>query len=67
MRTLFGVGFLLKGIVFTGIDLASEMPWWWTTVEGPGGVLLGVWIYYLAILASYCESPVDPQRHPWER
>ena len=44
----FGVCLGLLGIVFTGIDLAAGMPWWWTALEGPGGVVFGVLLFVLA-------------------
>jgi hypothetical protein len=39
----FGVCIALLGIVFTGVDLATGMHWWWTALEGPGPCLLGHW------------------------
>jgi len=44
----FGVCLALLGIVFTGVDLAAGMPWWWTAFEGPGAVPIGALVYYLA-------------------
>jgi hypothetical protein len=44
----FGVCLALLGIVFTGVDLAAGMPWWWTALEGPGAVPIGALIYFLA-------------------
>jgi hypothetical protein len=44
----FGVCLALLGIVFTGVDLAAGMPWWWTALEGPGAVPVGALVYYLA-------------------
>jgi hypothetical protein len=44
----FGVCLALLGIVFTGVDLAAGMPWWWTALEGPGAVPLGALVYFLA-------------------
>jgi hypothetical protein len=38
----------LIGIVFTGVDLAAGMPWWWSASEGPGGVVFGVLLFVLA-------------------
>ena len=44
----FGVCLALLGIVFTGVDLAAGMPWWWTAFEGPGGVAFGALLFVLA-------------------
>ena len=44
----FGVALALLGIVFTGVDLAAGMPWWWTALEGPGAVPVGALVYFLA-------------------
>jgi len=37
----FGLCLALLGIVFTGVDLAAGMPWWWTALASasviPGG------------------------------
>lgn len=43
-----GITFVLLGVVFTGIDLMADMPWWWTAFEGPPGVAVGAWIIFLA-------------------
>ena len=43
-----GVGFIFMSVVFTGVDLVSGMPWWWSAFEGPPGVLFGAWVCYLA-------------------
>ena len=44
----FGECLALLGMVFTGVDLAAGMPWWWTALEGPGAVPLGALVYVLA-------------------
>ena len=44
----FGVCLALLGIVFTGVDLAAGMPWWWSASEGPGGVMFGALLFVLA-------------------
>ena len=44
----FGACLALLGIVFTGVDLAAGMPWWWTAFEGPGGVAFGALLFVLA-------------------
>jgi hypothetical protein len=44
----FGVCLALLGIVFTVVDLAAGMPWWWTALEGPGAVPIGALVYVLA-------------------
>jgi hypothetical protein len=38
----------VMGAVFLGVDLAAGMPWWWTASEGPPGVALGAWMFFLA-------------------
>jgi hypothetical protein len=43
----FGVCLALLGIVFTCVDLAAGMPWWWTALEGPGAVPVGALVYFL--------------------
>jgi hypothetical protein len=35
-------------VVVLGVDLAAEMPWWWSASEGPGGVVFGVLMFFLA-------------------
>ena len=42
------VAVVLMSVVFNGVDLAAGMPWWWTTFEGPSGIGLGAWMYFLA-------------------
>ncbi len=44
----FGVAFALLGIIFTGVDLAAGVPWWWTAIEGPRALAVGALIYVLA-------------------
>src|SRR4051812_41233667 len=44
----FGVCLALLGIVFTGVDLAAGMPWWWTALEGPEAVPVGGVVCFLA-------------------
>jgi hypothetical protein len=43
-----GAAFVVMGVLFTGIDLAAGMPWWWTALEGPFGVPVGTLLYFLA-------------------
>src|SRR6516225_11684639 len=43
-----GLAFALMSVVFLGVDLAAGMPWWWTTSEGPGGVVFGAVLFVLA-------------------
>jgi hypothetical protein len=43
-----GLAFALMSVVFLGVDLAAGMPWWWTTSEGPGGVVFGALLFVLA-------------------
>jgi len=43
-----GIAFAVLGMVFTGVDLAAGMPWWWSVFEGPPGVVVGAWMVFLA-------------------
>lgn len=43
-----GFAFFLLGAVFTGVDVATGMPWWWSGFEGPPGLGLGVLMFWLA-------------------
>jgi hypothetical protein len=43
-----GVAFALMSLVLVGVDLAAGMPWWWSASEGPGGVVFGALLFYLA-------------------
>jgi hypothetical protein len=43
-----GVAFALMSVVLLGVDLAAGMPWWWSASEGPGGVMFGALLFYLA-------------------
>lgn len=42
------VAFALLCAVFIGIDLAAGMPWWWVAIEGPPGLVVSVWMWWLA-------------------
>ena len=43
-----GAAFALMSPVALGVDLAAGMPWWWSASEGPGGVVFGVLLFFLA-------------------
>jgi hypothetical protein len=43
-----GAAFAFLGVVFTGVDWAAGMPWWWTVIEGPPAVPFGALLYFLA-------------------
>jgi hypothetical protein len=43
-----GVAFALLSLALLGVDLAAGMPWWWSASEGPGGVVFGVLLFFLA-------------------
>ena len=43
----FALAFIVLSILFTGVDLAAGMPWWWTASEGPGGVVFGALLFVL--------------------
>jgi hypothetical protein len=44
----FALACIVLSILFTGIDLAAGMPWWWTASEGPGGIVFGALMFLLA-------------------
>jgi hypothetical protein len=46
-----GIAFVLWSVVMLGVDWAAGMPWWWTASEGPGGVVFGALLFFLARLA----------------
>jgi hypothetical protein len=48
LMQFFGVCVALMGIVFTVVDLAAGMPWWWTAFEGPPALPFGALVYSLA-------------------
>jgi hypothetical protein len=43
-----GAASILMGLVYLGIDLAAGMPWWWIASEGPGTVVFGALLFFLA-------------------
>ena len=45
----FALAFIALSILFTGVDLAAGMPWWWSASEGPGGVVFGALLFVLAV------------------
>jgi hypothetical protein len=58
-RTLvryLAVAFVLMCLALTWVDLSAGMPWWWTAAEGPGGVVFGVWLLYLAQAQPHSHS-----------
>ena len=44
----FALAFIVLSILFTGVDLAAGMPWWWSASEGPRGVVFGALLFVLA-------------------
>ena len=50
--TYLGVMSVVVGIMLIAIDLHAAMPWWWTTVEGPPLMVMGLAILLLS-RASY--------------
>ena len=38
---------MLLGLTILGIDIAADLPWWWTAVEGPGIVVGGLLVVLL--------------------
>ncbi len=59
---LLAVAVVLMSVIFTGINLAAGMPWWWTAFYDLPGIGLGVVIYWLA--GTEREKEID---HPQER
>ena len=43
-----GLAFALMSLILLGVDLAAGMPWWWSASEGPGGVVFGILLFFLA-------------------
>jgi hypothetical protein len=43
-----GAAFALLSLILLGVNLAAGMPWWWSAAEGPGGMVFGVLIFFLA-------------------
>ena len=43
-----GVALALMSLVLLGVDVSAGMPWWWSASEGPGGVVFGALLFYLA-------------------
>jgi hypothetical protein len=43
-----GVAFAVMSLILFGVDLAAGMPWWWSASEGPGGVVFGALLFFLA-------------------
>jgi hypothetical protein len=39
--------YVLSAIVFTGIDLAAGMPWWWTMSEAGSVLCFGLVLFWL--------------------
>ena len=48
MVRFLGVAIAVMGLVFLGVDVAAEMPSWWSASEGPRGVVFGTLMYFLA-------------------
>jgi hypothetical protein len=43
-----GVAFALLGLIFLAVDVGAGLPWWWSASEGPGTVVFGVVVCFLA-------------------
>ncbi len=56
-----GVAVALMSAIILGVDLAAGMPWWWSASEGPGGVVFGVLMFFLA---RPDHRPCEPSQHP---
>lgn len=46
--TYLGVMNVIIGIMLIVIDLHAAMPWWWTAVEGPPLIVMGITILLLS-------------------
>jgi hypothetical protein len=60
-----GVAFALVGLVFCWVDLAAGMPWWWAAAEGPGSIVMGAVLFWLARPGPRSQGdpvPVTPRR-----
>ena len=59
-----GAAFAVASGVLTGVDWAAGMPWWWSASEGPGGVVFGALMFFLARPATrprkQGETPCQP-------
>ena len=61
----FALAFIVLSILFTGVDLAAGMPWWWSASEGPGGVVFGALLFVLARPAHRpCQQRETPCQPP---
>ena len=43
-----GVALAVVGLILLGVDVSAGMPWWWTASEGPGTVVIGAVLFWLA-------------------
>jgi hypothetical protein len=43
-----GIAFALMSLALLGVDVAAGMPRWWSASEGPGGVVFGALLFFLA-------------------
>src|SRR5262249_3906246 len=60
-----GTALALMGVLFLGIDLAADMPWWWIASEGPAGIAIGALLLRVARLSRRQSSLLCPVRqHP---
>jgi hypothetical protein len=48
LARFLGIALALMGVIATGIDFRSGMPWWWTAFEGPPTVPFGALLFFLA-------------------
>ena len=47
-----GLAFALMSVVILAVDLAAGTPWWWMALDGPGGIVFGALMFFLARPAS---------------
>jgi hypothetical protein len=60
--SLLGSSNLVFGTIMLGIDITSNMPWWWTMAEGPLIIAAGVALIVLVRRVPVSDFTVRPQR-----
>jgi hypothetical protein len=48
LAQFLGAAVVVFSVILLGVDMAAEMPWWWASAEGLGGIVVGALIFYLA-------------------
>ncbi|MDG1873169.1 MAG: hypothetical protein P8J27_04610 [Mariniblastus sp.] len=60
--SILGIVFIFLGFTFTGICLATGMPWWWTALEGPHELLVGTALLFLTRSFAKNNPPLQKAR-----